>query len=83
MGLSQRLNEDMRQAMKSQDKFKLSITRMVRSVIKNVEIDKRKTLHGDEVLEIVSCEIKQRKDTLHEFEKADRGDLSDHVSDRN
>ena len=79
MDLSQRLNEDMKQAMKSQDKFKLSTIRMVRSAIKNVEIDERRTLNDDEVLEILSREIKQRKDALHEFEKAGRGDLADGV----
>ena len=36
MNLSERLNEDMKQAMKSQDKFKLSVIRMVRSTIKNL-----------------------------------------------
>ncbi|EPY08866.1 aspartyl-tRNA amidotransferase [Paenibacillus sp. E194] len=79
MDLSQRLNEDMKQAMKSQDKFKLSTIRMVRSAIKNVEIDERRTLNDDEVLEILGREIKQRKDALHEFEKAGRGDLADGV----
>lgn len=62
MDLSQRLNEDMKQAMKSQDKFKLSTIRMVRSAIKNVEIDAKRTLNDDEVLEILGREIKQRKD---------------------
>lgn len=79
MDLSHRLNEDMKQAMKSQDKFKLSTIRMVRSAIKNVEIDERRTLNDDEVLEILGREIKQRKDALHEFEKAGRGDLADGV----
>ncbi|UHA74174.1 GatB/YqeY domain-containing protein [Paenibacillus sp. 481] len=79
MDLSQRLNEDMKQAMKSQDKFKLSTIRMVRSAIKNVEIDVKRTLNDDEVLEILGREIKQRKDALHEFEKAGRGELADNV----
>lgn len=42
MSLSERLNEDMKQAMKSQDKFKLSVIRMVRASIKNLEIDQLK-----------------------------------------
>lgn len=77
MSLSERLNEDMKQAMKSQDKFKLSVIRMVRSSIKNVEIDQRRTLDDNEVLDILSREIKQRKDSLHEFEKAGRDDLAE------
>ncbi|MCR8641983.1 GatB/YqeY domain-containing protein [Paenibacillus sp. N1-5-1-14] len=77
MNLSERLNEDMKQAMKSQDKFKLSVIRMVRSAVKNIEIDQRKALDDNEVLDVLSREIKQRKDSLQEFEKAGRNDLAE------
>ncbi|MCD1261579.1 GatB/YqeY domain-containing protein [Paenibacillus athensensis] len=77
MSLGERLNEDMKQAMKSQDKFKLSVIRMVRSSIKNVEIDAKRTLDDSEVLDILTREIKQRKDSLQEFEKAGRNDLAE------
>ncbi|MBA9085177.1 hypothetical protein FHR92_001641 [Fontibacillus solani] len=76
MNLSERLNEDMKQAMKSQDKFKLSTIRMIRATIKNLEIDLKRTLNDNEVLDILSREIKQRKDALQEFEKAGREDLA-------
>lgn len=79
MSLSERLNEDMKQAMKSQDKFRLSVIRMVRSAIKNIEIDQRKTLDDNEVLDILSREIKQRRDSLQDFEKAGRDDLAQSV----
>ncbi|PZE22703.1 GatB/YqeY domain-containing protein [Paenibacillus xerothermodurans] len=79
MSLGERLNEDMKLAMKSQDKFKLSVIRMVRAAIKNIEIDQRKTLDDQEVLDILSREIKQRKDSLQEFEKAGREDLAETV----
>ncbi len=79
MNLSERLNEDMKQAMKSQDKFKLSTIRMVRATIKNLEIDLKRTLDDNEVLDILSREIKQRKDALQEFEKAGRDDLAANV----
>ena len=79
MNLSERLNEDMKQAMKSQDKFKLSTIRMVRATIKNLEIDLKRTLNDNEVLDILSREIKQRKDALQEFEKAGRDDLAAQV----
>lgn len=62
MNLSERLNEDMKQAMKSKDKFTLSTIRMVRSTIKYLEIDLKRTLDDNEVLDILSREIKQRKD---------------------
>lgn len=79
MSLSDRLNEDMKLAMKSQDKFKLSVIRMVRAAIKNIEIDQRKTLSEDEELDVLSREIKQRKDSLQEFEKAGRDDLAENL----
>jgi uncharacterized protein YqeY len=79
MSLNERLNDDMKQSMKNQDKFKLSVIRMVRSTIKNVEIDLKRTLDDSEVLDILSREIKQRKDSLQEFEKAGRTDLSDNL----
>ncbi|WP_438433352.1 GatB/YqeY domain-containing protein [Gorillibacterium sp. sgz500922] len=77
MTLNEQLNEDMKQAMKSQDKFKLSVIRMVRSAIKNIEIDQRKTLDDNEVLDILNREIKQRRDALQEFQKAGRDDLAE------
>lgn len=77
MSLSDRLNEDMKQAMKSQDKFKLSVIRMVRSTIKNSEIDLKRALDDNEVLDVLTREIKQRKDSLQEFTKAGRDDLAD------
>ncbi|MBP1999162.1 uncharacterized protein YqeY [Paenibacillus shirakamiensis] len=76
MNLSERLNEDMKQAMRSKDKFKLSTIRMVRATIKNLEIDLKRTLDDNEVLDILSREIKQRKDALQEFQKAGRDDLT-------
>jgi uncharacterized protein YqeY len=79
MSLSERLNEDMKQAMKAQDKFKLSVIRMVRAAIKNIEIDTKRTLDDSEVLDVLNREIKQRKDSLQEFEKAGRDDLAENV----
>jgi uncharacterized protein YqeY len=79
MSLTNRLNEDMKQAMKNQDKFRLSVIRMVRSSIKNSEIELRRPLDDDEVLEVLIREIKQRRDSLQEFEKANRSDLADNL----
>ncbi|ANE47314.1 aspartyl-tRNA amidotransferase [Paenibacillus swuensis] len=79
MSLSERLNGDMKQAMRDQDKFKLSVIRMIRSNIKNQEIDLKRDLNDDEVLDILAREIKQRKDSLQEFDKAGREDLATQV----
>ncbi|REK77409.1 GatB/YqeY domain-containing protein [Paenibacillus paeoniae] len=75
MNLSERLTDDMKQAMKSQDKFKLSTIRMMRAAVKNLEIDLKRPLEDNEVLDILSREIKIRKDSLQEFKKAGRDDL--------
>ncbi|MCQ4086150.1 GatB/YqeY domain-containing protein [Saccharibacillus sp. JS10] len=79
MNLSERLNEDMKQAMRSKDKFKLSTIRMIRATIMNQEIDLKRTLDDAEVLDILSREIKQRKDSLQDFKKAGRDDLAETV----
>ncbi|CAH1214134.1 putative protein YqeY [Paenibacillus plantiphilus] len=80
MNLSERLNDDMKQAMRSQEKFKLTTIRMIRSSMKNLEIDLKRPLEDAEVLDILSREIKQRKDSLQEFEKAGREDLAKDVA---
>jgi len=76
VNLIQQLDQDMKVAMKQKDKEKLSTIRMVRSAIKKTEIDKRTELNDEEALEVLVREIKQRKDSLSEFEKADRDDLA-------
>lgn len=80
MNLSERLNDDMKQAMRNQEKFKLTTIRMIRSSIKNQEIDLKRPLDDAEVLDILSREIKQRKDSLQEFDKAGREDLAKDVA---
>jgi hypothetical protein len=80
MTLAERLNEDLKLAMKSQDKFKLSVLRMVRAAIKNQEIERRRTLDDSEVIDVLSREIKQRKDSLQDFEKAGRTDLAEQAA---
>ncbi len=80
MSLAERLNEDMKGAMKAQDKFRLSTIRMIRAAIKNREIELRRTLNDDEVIDVLSREVKQRRDSLQEYEKAGRDDLVRTVS---
>ncbi|WP_168119304.1 GatB/YqeY domain-containing protein [Paenibacillus sp. HB172176] len=75
MNLSERLNDDMKHAMRSKEKFKLTTIRMIRASVKNLEIDLKRPLEDSEVLDILSREIKQRKDSLQEFKKAGRDDL--------
>jgi hypothetical protein len=79
MSLVDRLDQDMKQAMRDKDKARLSVIRMVRSALKNKEIDQRRPLSEDEVLDVLNREVKQRRDSLQEFEKANRPDLVEGV----
>lgn len=76
MSVMERLNQDMKQAMKDKAVLKLSVIRMVKAAIQNEEITKGKALSDDDVLTILTRELKQRRDSLQEFEKAGRNDLS-------
>jgi len=77
MGLLERLNDDMKQAMKNKEKEKLSVIRMVKAALQNEAIKLGKTLSEDEELTVLARELKQRKDSLQEFENAGRSDLVD------
>ena len=79
MSLKARLEEDMKNAMRAREsgKLRLSVIRMARSSMKNLEIDEKRELNEDEVLAVLVKEVKMRKDSLEEFVKADRKDLID------
>jgi uncharacterized protein len=78
MSLLERLNNDMKQAMKNKEKEKLSVIRMVKAALQNEAIKLGKSqLSEDEELTVLSRELKQRKDSLQEFENAGRSDLVD------
>jgi uncharacterized protein len=79
MSLAERLNEDMKQAMKDGNKFRLSTIRMVRAAIKNQEIELRRPLEDNDTLNILSRELKQRRDSLEDFERGGREDLVSNV----
>lgn len=81
MLLKERLSEDMKQAMKDKEagKLRLSVIRMVRANIKNVEIDKKKELSEEEVLDVLAKEVKMRRDSMEEFKKANRPDLVENL----
>lgn len=76
MSLLESLNNDMKQAMKNKEKDKLSVIRMIKSSLQNEAIKLgQKELSEEEELTVLSRELKQRKDSLHEFDKAGREDL--------
>ncbi|WP_147532405.1 GatB/YqeY domain-containing protein [Bacillus marasmi] len=75
MSLLERLNNDMKQAMKNKEKDKLSVIRMIKSSLQNEAIKLGNELSEEQELTVLSREMKQRKDSLNEFEKAGREDL--------
>ena len=75
--MKERLMEDLKAAMKSGDKTKLAVIRMVKAAIQMDEIAKRKELDDAELVAILSKQIKTRKEANVEFEKAGRTDLVD------
>ena len=80
MSLLERLNNDMKQAMKNKEKDKLSVIRMLKASIQNEALKLRKDkLTEDEDLTVLSRELKQRKDSLQEFSNAGRDDLVEKV----
>lgn len=77
MPLQDRLIDEMKDAMKSGDKKKVSVIRMLRSSIKNKEIEKGrdKELSEEEVIQVIVSSIRQRRDAIEEFKKGERQDL--------
>lgn len=73
--MKERLMEDLKAAMKSQDKTKLAVIRMVKAAIQMDEIAKQKELDDAELVSILAKQIKTRKEANVEFEKAGRTDL--------
>jgi uncharacterized protein YqeY len=75
--LQERLIGEMKEAMKTGDTLKVSVIRMLRSSIKNKEIEKGKSqvLSENEIIELISSAIKQRGDSVEQFAKGGRTDL--------
>jgi uncharacterized protein YqeY len=77
MGLRDKIDADTKDALKSGAKDKVSTLRMLNAAMKNKQIDKRRPLTEDEVIETVRSLIKQRKDSIEQFAKGGRQDLVD------
>lgn len=67
--------EDLKQAMKDRDKVKLSVIRMVKSAMQMEELNKKRELKDDEIIDVISKQIKTRNDSVKEFKKGGRDDL--------
>jgi uncharacterized protein YqeY len=75
MSLKERITEDMKAAMRAAEKERLGVIRMVTAAIKQREVDERITLDDNQVLSVLEKMIKQRKESLVQFEAGNRPDL--------
>jgi uncharacterized protein YqeY len=77
MSLKERITSDMKEAMKAGDKPRLSVIRMILAAVKQREVDERITLDDAQVLAAMDKMLKQRRESVAQFEKGGRQDLVD------
>jgi hypothetical protein len=75
MALSEKIREDLKEALKQQDKTRASVSRLLLSEIKNTEIAQRKPVDDDKTLDVVSRAVKRHRESIEAFKQWNRGDL--------
>ena len=77
MTLKEQLDDAMKQAMKARDDLRLSAVRMIRSQVKNREIEQKHELDDQAVIEVISTLVKQRRESIRLYQEGNRQDLVD------
>ena len=77
MSLKEKINEDMKSAMRSKDVALLGTIRLIQAAIKQKEVDERILVDDNSVISIIEKMLKQRNDSIEAFKKANRNDLVD------
>jgi len=77
MSLKGQITEDMKSALKAGEKDRLKVVRLIMAAIKQVEVDTRTELDDAGVLSVLDKMVKQRRDSVEQFEKGGRDDLAD------
>lgn len=77
MSLLQRLDGDLKTALRESDRLKLSAIRLVKAAVKNRQIEKGRDLSDEEILSVISTLAKQRRESIEQFSKGGRNDLAD------
>lgn len=75
MSLREKINQDLKEAMKAKDVKKRDALRLLTSAFKQVEVDERKELSDDDVIKIIQKQVKSRNDSIEQYKKAQRDDL--------
>lgn len=73
--LAEKINNDLKEAMKNKDSFKLGVIRMIKGAMQLAKPNPREELTDDDVIQVISKQIKMRKDAIEQFEAAGREDL--------
>jgi uncharacterized protein YqeY len=76
MSLHDRLTEDLKQAMKARDQLRMDVIRMIKAAVLNKEVEMKKDLDDAEMSRIMTTMIKQRKESVEQFEKGQRAELA-------
>lgn len=75
--LKTRINDDVKTAMRSKDKERLATLRLLTAAIKQKEVDERIELDDDQIITVLEKMLKQRKDSIEQYEKAGRNELAE------
>ena len=73
--LKQRINDDVKSAMRAKEKDKLGVLRLITSAVKQIEVDQRIELDDQQVIAVLDKLAKQHRDSIEQYDKADRDDL--------
>lgn len=77
MTLKAQIQDDMKSAMKSGEKHRLGVVRLILAAIKQIEVDERRELSEADVLAVLNKMVKQRRDSVSQFQQGGRTDLAD------
>ncbi len=75
MSLNERIIEDLKSAMKAKDDLRVSCLRMLKTAVKNKQVEKGDTLNDEEIQSVISSLLRKGKESIDEFKKAGREDL--------
>ncbi len=76
MGLKEKIDQELKEAMKNKEERKVSVLRMLKAAIRRVEVDKMQELTEDEIIAVIADEAKKRREAIEEFTRGGREDLA-------
>jgi hypothetical protein len=77
MGLPERLSEDLKQAMKAKDQLRMDCIRMIKAALLNKQLELKKDLDDSEMSRVMTTLVKQRRESVEQYQKAQRKDLAE------